>query len=104
MPCRQQLLQVLTIDFQPLSLKKGPLIPGQLKPFHSIQDGLDGLIGGSHHIRILDPQNELAPVVPGKEPVEKGGARSPDVEKARRAGGKPGDDRFHEQVNSFFHD
>ena len=59
-------------------------LPIELQPFQSIDDGVDGRLRGPRAVGILDAQQELAAGVVRIKPVEQRGARSADMQKARR--------------------
>ena len=67
-------------------------VPIEPEPAHSVEDRVDRFLRGARPVGVLDPQQELAAVVAGKEPVEQGSARTADMEVAGRRGRKAGDD------------
>ncbi len=69
------------------------LVPVQAQPFQAVVDDLHGLDGVARLVGVLDAQDELAPGVPGVEPVEQGGARPADVQETGGRGGKTDADR-----------
>jgi len=93
--------EIFPVDLDALCLKKGALIPFQLEPFHSVQNGFDGIFRRSKYVCILNPEDELTTVMPRKEPVEEGRACAADVKIAGGAGRETGDDRLHEILDSF---
>ena len=66
----------------------GALVPVEAEPFQAVVDDLHGVDGVAGLVGVLDAQDELAAVVPREEPVEQGGARPADVQKA---GGRRGE-------------
>jgi hypothetical protein len=58
-----------------------------------VEDRLDRRLGRAGLVGILDPQQELAAVVAGEQPVEQRGARAADMQVARSARGEAGDAR-----------
>jgi hypothetical protein len=56
------------------------LIPVESQPVKAIQDDLFGLLGVSAVVGILDTEHKGAPMLAGIDPVEEGGAGSPDME------------------------
>ena len=67
----------------------GAFIPLEVQPFQSVHNRL----GGAGHqpvlVGVFNPQHELAAVMPGKEPVEQGGADIAYVGQPGWAGRKP---------------
>jgi hypothetical protein len=47
-------------------LAKRAFIPIEPEPFHAIDYDLDGLVGGSGLVRVLDPEDELSSMVSGE--------------------------------------
>ena len=86
----------LLVKRQPLGLKirpavapdLGPLIPLQAEPAQPFHDVLHGPFHLAGDVRILDAQDEPAAGMPGKQPVEHGGADAADVGAAGGAGGE----------------
>ena len=52
-----------------------------------VQDGVDRVLGGALAVRVLDPQQVLAAVVAGEQPVEERGTGAADMEEAGGGGG-----------------
>src|SRR4029434_6376351 len=83
----EQPADVLTVDFGPLALPVrsmrpsdiGALIPRETEPAPGFQNGLLGLPSRTRLIRILDTKNEPAPLLPGKNVVEKSLVGRPDM-------------------------
>ena len=69
-------------------LGDGITIPIEPEPLQAIVDGLDGGLGRARPVRVFDTKQEPAAVVSAEEPVEEGGPRSADVQKARGRGGE----------------
>jgi len=57
-------------------------IPVELKPVHPVQNGLHGLFGGTLAVRVLDPQQELPPMMFGEQVVEQSRPRPADMQKS----------------------
>ena len=67
-------------------------VPIELQPLQAVEDRGNRRLGRPLAVGILDPQQHLAAVLLGVEPVEQRGAGASDVEEAGRRGGKAGDD------------
>ena len=67
----------------------GAFVPVHPHPAEAVEDLLDGLLDVALLVGVVDPEDELAAVVAGEEPVEEGRPDPPDVEEAGRAGGEP---------------
>ena len=76
------------IAVETVSLIEGPLVVVETKPGHPLEDGVHRLRGGALQVRILDPQDERAPVAAGVQPGEEGGTDTADVEVSGRTGGE----------------
>ena len=70
-------------------------VPIEAEPFHAVDDGVDGGLGGALAVGVLDAQHHLAAMAPGVEPVEKRRARAANMQKAGGRGRKTGDDVGH---------
>src|ERR1041384_7295609 len=70
-------------------------VPIRTEPFQSFVDGGHGFLGVALHIGVFDPQHKFPAVMPREEPVEKGSARSADVQVASRRGSKANADVRH---------
>ena len=57
-----------------------------------VEDRVDRRLGRARLVGVLDPQQELAAMVAGEQPVEQGGAGAADMEEAGRRGREAGDD------------
>ena len=68
-------------------------VPIEAEPAHPVEDRVDRLLGRARLVGVLDPQQELAAVVAGEQPVEQRRARAADVQEAGRRGREAGDDR-----------
>ena len=62
------------------------------KPAKRIVDGVDGLACGALPVGVLDAKQKFAAMVVGEQPVEKGGARTADMQESGWRGGEAGDD------------
>ncbi len=85
----------LLVEREALRLEKRAFVPIELKPFEGLSDRFDRLGGRSFSVCILDPEDELATVMAGKEVVKEGGARSSNVEISSGAGSKTRADYCH---------
>ena len=95
---------MLFVDCHALGLAERALVPVKPKPLHAVEDDLDGLIGGTGLVRVLDPEDELSAVVAGEEPVEERGAYAANVQSAGRAWCKTDTNitgSAHEEMDSF---
>ena len=63
-------------------------VPVEAEPPHGVEDGLDQLGPVALGVGVLDPQQELAALVAGEQPVEQHRAGAADVEVARRRRGE----------------
>ncbi len=91
---RQHLIDQAVVAIETLGLVVGALIPVQLQPFHTLDDGVDRLLGGTFQIGILDTQHELTALILCKQPGIECGTGTADMQEAGRAGSKTGFD-FH---------
>ena len=71
---REQALGGRPVHLQALRLKKRPFIPFDPEPFQSVEDSVDQLRAVALDVRILDPQQERAALVPREEPIEQRGS------------------------------
>ena len=78
----EQRLQRLRVALGALALEDRPLVPVELQPAQRAEDLLDVLRRGALSIGVLDPEDQLATLVAGKQPVEQSGARTADVQHA----------------------
>ncbi len=91
---REQLGGDVGVDVHPLRLPVGrlrpadlgALVPVEAEPAHGLQQLLVGLLGVAGRVGVLDPEDQLAAVVPGEGPVEEGGADQADVRVPGRGG------------------
>jgi hypothetical protein len=79
---------VLTVNGHPLSLAKRAFIPIEPEPFHAIDDDLDGFVGGSGLVCVLDPEDELSSMVPGEQPIEESRPYASDMQGSGGTRGK----------------
>src|SRR4030095_7393953 len=83
-----ELLRVAVVDLMTLALKVWPVVsanfrafvPVEPEPFQPVEDSPHRRLGIARFVRVLDPQEEDPPVVTGIEPVEQGGAATPNME------------------------
>jgi len=64
-------------------------VPIEAEPAHAVEDRLDGRVGRSGTIGILDAEQELAAMMPGEEPVEERRACAADMQETRRGRREP---------------
>src|SRR5574341_1798480 len=83
------------IEIHPFGLTVGSFIPIESDPLHAVNDGLDGFVGRSALVRVLDTENEDTVLLAGKEPIEQRCPDAADVEVACRARGKSHSDLAH---------
>ena len=62
------------------------LVPVQPQPLEAFEDRARALVGAARLVGVLDAQQELAAMLPSKEPVEERGARAAHVQVAGRGG------------------
>ena len=67
-----------------------PLVPVDPDPAKTVEDALDGIIDVAFLIGIVDPQDELAAMMPRQQPVEQSCPNPADVQEAGRTGGESG--------------
>ena len=65
----------------------GAFVPINIQPIQAVEDAGDGAGDEALLVGVLDADDEAAAAMPGKEPVEKGGADVADMGVAGRAGG-----------------
>ena len=66
----------------------GPFVPVDPDPAEAVEDLPDGILDVPLLVGVVDPQDELAAVMAGQQPVEQGRPHPADVQKAGRAGGE----------------
>lgn len=71
-----------------LALEDRRFVGIKAEPAHAIENRIDGFLGGTRLVGILDPQQEFSLVAAGIQVVEKGCASATNVEHASRGGGK----------------
>ena len=59
-------------------------------PAEAVEDPADGVLDVPLLVGVVDPEDELAAVVAGQQPVEQGRPHPADVQEAGRAGGESG--------------
>src|SRR5262249_14382703 len=90
----KQLLRHLAVTRGARKLENDFPVPGKPEPGQSVDNGVYRRSCGALSICILDPQQHLAAVPAGVQPVEQGGAAAADVKKTGGRGRKAGDDGF----------
>ena len=96
-------LGVLLVEPQALGLDVGAvvapdlraLVPVEPQPPQRVQDGLGGAGHQPRLVRVLDAEDEPAPLAAGEEPVEEGGANIAQVGLTGGAGGVANADGIH---------
>ena len=84
----QQTVDDLPVAVHATGLEEGPLVPVEAEPGHTVEDDLNGGLGGAFTIGVLDAQQELALVLSRLQPAVESGADAADVQVAGRARGK----------------
>ena len=100
-----QLLGVLLVQVEALRLDVGAvvaalcstLVPLNAQPGHGVVQVLDIFLAVAGAVGVLQPQDELAAVGPGKKIVEQGGAHPTDMLHPRR-GGSVTNTNFHRKL------
>jgi len=90
----EQLLGHLAVARGTRKLEDDFPVPGKPEPGQSIDNSVYRRRCGSLPVGILDPQEHLAAIPAGVEPVEERGAGPADVQMARRAGWKANANRL----------
>ncbi len=86
----QQSVRDFGMARRPRKLEQGRPVGAQPQPVHPVEDLRNRILGRSRPVRVLDPQQEGAPMVPRIQPVEQRRACAPDVQIAGGGGGKAG--------------
>ena len=103
MATRAQLFGRGLIEWEPLGLKEWSLIPFHAEPTHAIEDALHHIFGGALEIGVFNAQNEGAPRVAGKQPIEEGAsARATYMQVAGRCRARNEREVFGEFLASLF--
>ena len=89
----EQLLCNLRMTLRPVGLEQGRRVVVETEPIQPVDDLVDGILRGSLAIGVFDPQQRLAAMMAGKEPVEQRSARAADVEISCGRRREAGDDR-----------
>ena len=87
-------LAPLGLEIRPAVAFAGPgripgqrsLIPREAEPAQSLEDDFDRFLRVASGVGVLDPEDELAADMAGKEPVEQGGAGAANMEETRGTG------------------
>src|SRR5262249_30523314 len=88
----EQLLGDLAVTLGARKLVNRLAIPIELEPAQAIEDGEDRALGRAGLVSVFDAQQHLPAHVLGVEPIEQGGPRTADMERARRRRRKARDD------------
>ena len=92
--CIEQLLRHFGMARFAGRLEHGFTVPIESQPVEPGNDRVDGCLSRTGTVGVFDPEQRLAAMVAGIEPVEQGGAGATNVEKTRRRRGEAGDDGF----------
>ena len=76
------------VDIEPPALEDGLLVPVEPQPLEVLEDLVEESRFGPFQVGVFDAEQEFPPGMAGVEPVEDGRPGAPDMEEARRAGGK----------------
>jgi hypothetical protein len=85
-------------------LTKRAFIPIESEPYHAIEYDLDGFVGGSGLVCVLNPEDEFTSMVTREQPVEESRPYASDMQSAGGTGGKTDSNiihRTHGAANSF---
>ncbi len=66
-----------------------PFVPVDADPAEAVEDSPDGVLDVPLLVGVVDPEDELAAVMAGQQPVEQGRPHPADVQETGRAGGEP---------------
>src|SRR5262249_48055209 len=88
----------ILVAVESLCLVVRPLVRIQREPRHTVQDHLDGFLGGALPISVLDAQDELSLHAAGIQPAEKRSPDSSDVQHAGGAGSESGNDSHEAEI------
>ena len=91
---------MVTIEFHPLRLPEWTFIPIKIHPTHTVENGLNGLVGGTALVGVFDAKHEASVLLPCKEPVEQSRPHAADVKKAGRTGRKSDSNLTHSDVRA----
>ena len=86
---REQLVSDFGMTVRARELEHGRFVTAQAQPLQPVENRLDRRLGRAGAIGILDPQQVLAAMVAGEQPVEQRGAGTADMQVAGGRGGKP---------------
>jgi len=93
-PLGDEPLRLLLAPLHALELVRDVAVPVEPEPAKGFHDLLGRLCDLAARVRVLDPQAELAALVPGVQPVEERCVNASDVQEAGGAG-READDRWH---------
>ena len=79
----QQRGERLGVALGAVRLHDRPLVPVEPEPIQRVEDLRDVLLRRALAVGVLDAQHHRAALVPRRQPVEQGGARAADVQRAR---------------------
>ena len=88
----EQLVGDLGVPRPELRLVIFVAVPIEAEPAQPVEDRVDRRLGRARLVGVLDPQQVLAAVVAGEQPVEQRGARAADMQEAGGRGREAGDD------------
>src|SRR5581483_7293984 len=88
----KHLLRHLTMPGRARELKDNFAVPIEAKPGQAVDDGVYGRGGRPLAVGVFDPQQHLAAMPAGIQPVEQGSPGATDMQKTGGRGGKTGDD------------
>src|ERR1017187_8079135 len=81
---REKAIRGLTVEGASLALEERALVPVEAEPAHRVEDLVRQVAAAPLDVRVLDAEDERAPVAAREEPVVEGRARPSDVKGARR--------------------
>ena len=90
----EHLLDHLAVPLDARELVDGVAVPIEAEPGQAVEDRGNRRLGGALAVGVLDPQQHLAAVAAGVEPVEQRGAAPADVQEAGGRGRKSRNDGF----------
>ncbi len=88
----QQPLDHVAVAVETVGLPHRSLVVVEVEPAHAVENDLDGLLGRTLEVGVLDAQDELAAVMARERPAEQRRAGGAQVQHAGRAGSDAGAD------------
>lgn len=88
MAALQEFLGGLSVVCRKFGLEIRSFVPGDSQPGQAVEDAVDGFLGGTFGVGILDAQHQFTVMFFCVQPVVDGGAGAADMEVAGWAGGK----------------